>query len=142
MSTKHIGFSGTREGMTKQQSRKVSALICKLEEGSQFHHGDCVGADAAAHEVAREAGLKIALHPPKNPQYRAFCDCDILYGDEDYIERNHRIVDMTDWLIAAPLTMFEERRSGTWATIRYARTKGKPIIIVLPNGSIIKEPYP
>ena len=28
------------------------------------HHGDCLGADAEFHELCRETGLKIHVHPP------------------------------------------------------------------------------
>lgn len=50
-------------------------------------------------------------------------------------KRNHDIVDATEWLIATP-KKFEEIRSGTWATVRYAKKVKKPVTIIWPDGSI------
>jgi predicted Rossmann fold nucleotide-binding protein DprA/Smf involved in DNA uptake len=44
------------------------------------------------------------------------------------LERNHLIVAACDVLNAAPLQDEEILRSGTWATIRYARKAGKTVI--------------
>jgi hypothetical protein len=33
----------------------------------------------------------------------------------------------------------EERRSGTWATVRYARKTGKPVVIFWPDGTVTEE---
>jgi len=53
--------------------------------------------------------------------------------------RNHKIVDICDILVAFPQTNSETVRSGTYATIRYARKCKKPIIIIYPDGSVKKE---
>jgi hypothetical protein len=52
--------------------------------------------------------------------------------------RNHRIVDMTRVLVACP-DGEERQHSGTWATVRYARKRGKWIIIVYPDGTVREE---
>jgi hypothetical protein len=39
-------------------------------------------------------------------------------------------------VIAAPMSSAEILRSGTWATIRYARKAGKPVLIIWPNGEL------
>lgn len=41
-----------------------------------------------------------------------------------YLKRDDRIVENTDLLAAFPRTLDEERRSGTWATIRRGRKAG------------------
>mmetsp|Transcript_30358 Transcript_30358/g.39138 ORF Transcript_30358/g.39138 Transcript_30358/m.39138 type:complete len:93 (+) Transcript_30358:152-430(+) len=38
-------------------------------------------------------------------------------------------------LIAFPPTSIEIQRSGTWATIRYARKKNKAVMIINPDGT-------
>jgi hypothetical protein len=43
-------------------------------------------------------------------------------------------VDATGWLLAAPRTKTEEQRSGTWATIRYARKLGRQVCLLWPDG--------
>ena len=45
--------------------------------------------------------------------------------------RNARIVQAADLLIAAPEQDIEQLRSGTWATVRAARKKGIPVIMLL-----------
>ena len=57
---------------------------------------------------------------------------------KDYLDRNHDIVDQTDLLIATPKENTEVLRSGTWATIRYAKKINKPTWIIETNGNIWK----
>ena len=57
-----------------------------------------------------------------------------MYAEKRYLERNRDIVDACDILIACPRTLKEELRSGTWATVRYARKVGKPVAILWNNG--------
>ena len=47
------------------------------------------------------------------------------------LERNHFLVDYADMLLAVCVNP-NERRSGTAATIRYARKSGKEIILLNP----------
>jgi predicted Rossmann fold nucleotide-binding protein DprA/Smf involved in DNA uptake len=35
--------------------------------------------------------------------------------------------------------MEEELRSGTWATVRYARRIGRPITLLFPDGGVLRE---
>jgi len=58
----------------------------------------------------------------------------VLYNARPPLTRNHDIVDCTELLIACPKSMKEELRSGTWATVRYARKLERPVIIIYPNG--------
>jgi len=52
------------------------------------------------------------------------------------LERNRAIVDETDILLAAPLESEEQLRSGTWATVRYARKQHKTVLVIFPNGIV------
>ena len=70
---------------------------------------------------------------------RAFCKGDETRKQKDYLDRNHDIVDETELLIACPKEPEEITRSGTWATIRYARKKKKKLRIILPNGRMIGD---
>ena len=71
----HVGFTGTRvaEDLTPAQLEWLHAwlLIFYTRDGArQFHHGDCVGGDAAAAKMAREIGYWIVGHPPTDDRYR------------------------------------------------------------------------
>lgn len=132
-----IGFIGTQVGMTWEQMCAVFDILSRNH--GWLHHGDCVGADHMAHGVAREAGWSVTLHPPTEDRKRAFCVGDRAWFAKPYLERNRDIVDATIGLIATPAGFQEELRSGTWSTVRYARKKGRPIKIVMPDGSVMVE---
>lgn len=120
-----VGFTGSRDGMSQSQKEQLVLLLQQLSP-TEFHHGDCKGADAEAHEIVRTffPEVKIHVHPPRIEFMRAFCSGDVMYPADDYVPRDMRIVDMTETLIGAPkVTEYEEKRSGSWFTIRYARRK-------------------
>lgn len=86
-----------------------------------FHHGAAVGADTEAAAIVQlefkgfeRRGLQVVEHP----------------AGGDPLARNREIVAAVGLLIAAPDTAVEYLRSGTWATVRYARKAGKPIVIL------------
>ena len=122
------GFTGTQIGMTVRQSAELARVLME-EKVDEFHHGDCIGADAQAHEIAYRQGIKIVIHPPTDPRKRAYCRKHdvIVLPEKPYLVRNHDIVDASNFLIAAPKNHHEELRSGTWATIRYARKQNKRV---------------
>jgi hypothetical protein len=53
------------------------------------------------------------------------------------LDRNRTMVNESHGVIAAPMSSAEVMRSGTWATIRYARKAGKPVLVIWPNGEIV-----
>jgi len=132
-----VGFTGTQLGMTESQKKAIKrALELFRKENDEFHHGDCIGADSEAHQIAREIGYSIILHPPTNSSKRAFCKADKEEKALPYLERNLEIVKSTQVLLATPKGMIEERRSGTWSTIRKAKKMGRKIMIIFPNGHV------
>lgn len=139
------GFTGTRNKPTPVQIFVMHRWLQRmLGEDDEFHHGDCVGADESAHgfvtnlQVLRP-GLIVVGHPPVDESRRAFCLCDQTWMPKPFLDRNHDIVNATDWLLALPATEQEVQRSGTWATIRYARRQRKPIVIIYPDGHVGEE---
>lgn len=134
-----IGFSGTQSGMTVNQTETFRRWIALFPHGS-FHHGDCVGSDAEADVIARSYHRPIVVHPPEVKYKRAFVqNAHLVLVPKPYLIRNHDIVDATDVLFAAPGGFREKMRSGTWATIRYARKVQKPILICWPDGGWATE---
>lgn len=136
--TKAIGFTGTQRGMTTAQRQTVELLLRMpdVPHLTRFHHGDCVGADAEAHRIARMVGLYIVVHPPEIAAARAYCAADELWDERPYHVRNRDIVNSCTVLVATPATRQEILRSGTWATIRFARKRGKRIFVIEPSGRI------
>ncbi len=140
----HIGFTGTRRGMTNGQKRRVRDLL--MHHASRIdrlrdlhvHHGDCKGADEDLHNIARSLRLSIIIHPPIKDRYRAFCVGTTHRRPLPYLERNKNILLACDLLVATPGEAHEVQRSGTWATIREARRMGKAVIILEPTMEIRK----
>lgn len=145
MSDYSVVFTGTQAGMTNEQSRNVAKALTKTR---RMFNGLCIGADEEAHEIFRlihgEHGTVIgfpstiqgkcvdltvdAIHPPANP-----------------LERNRTMVDEAiragnPLCVAAPRAMGEELRSGTWATVRYARKRNVPVFVCWPDGTTTWEP--
>lgn len=133
------GFTGTQRGMTAAQKSTFKSLLDG--RAGEFHHGDCIGADAEAHDIAVDVcELEPVIHPPSNPRKRAWKKAARIMPVRPYLERNHDIVDAADELIATPGEDIEQMRSGTWATVRYARKRGKMVTIIYPDGSISYAP--
>lgn len=129
-----IGFTGTQRGMTDAQKERVNVYI-NNKDTFEFHHGDCIGSDATACDLADVGGKHIVCHPPLNCEKRAFKKYHEIREPLDYLARNREIVKECDLLIATPKGHQEELRSGTWATVRFARHIGKSVIIIYPDGS-------
>ncbi len=132
-----VGFTGTQKGMTPQQALAFRRLLF-LFEWNEFHHGDCIGADAQAHDVAVERGMVTIAHPPEIDTKRAWMLTDATRVARPYLDRNKDIVNETSYMIATPGEMEEQLRSGTWSTVRYARTCRRGCLwLVMPDGSVI-----
>jgi len=150
-----LGFTGTKDGMSIEQKRLLEEHFTALLEGYdwiEFHHGDCIGADAQAATMLRVLSNKLRMmkqatcqvtiiaHPgypvrdPEDTRWRAFTAeiNDEIREAKPFIARDHDIVDETDELLATPLTREEQVSSGTWTTVRYARKKKKKITIINP----------
>lgn len=154
-----IGFTGTRTGMTTDQSATLRERLSKKHTTwtmfSEFHHGDCTGADEEAHEMMRvlvtrnwPLRVDIIIHPPVDFRWRAGCGTSdeeaegLMQGmikilpEKPYLERDRDIVDATDMLIACPAGFDDRGNGGTWYTVRYAMKQVKPILLIWPDGSI------
>jgi len=145
-----IGFTGNKLGMTNRQMKVFKILMVNLlTDINTFHHGGCIGSDKQAHEILFEIRnnkslnltypfnevIRIIVHPANNPVYRA----DLTLGNKDEmleekppLERDMDIARSCDILFATPRTLKEEIRSGTWATIRYARKLNKMVVVLDP----------
>lgn len=123
-----VSFTGTRKGMSQSQERQLHYLLSILAAavsydqtlGSlSFRHGGAKGADLQADAIAEQwiPRKYIRAFPPPP-------------GESPLIRDKRDIAMPCHLLIAAPHTDTEELRSGTWATVRYARAAGKPVIML------------
>lgn len=132
------GFTGSRNGMTDIQRTTIKLWLVQTC-ASEAHHGDCIGADADFHAICVELGVDVVVHPPSKEKSRANCrPVSATRLPLPYLQRNQRIVRSTVALIAA-VSGPERVRSGTWATIRFARKLRRPIMLVHADGQVTNE---
>lgn len=131
-----LGFTGTRRGMTRDQRESARVWLVSMAP-EVVVHGDCVGADAEFDAIARELGIKRIILPSDLYEYRARCGGPgaIVFRPRAPLARNRTIVDLSDIVVAAPPGP-EERRSGTWSTVRHALHERRPVTIVYPAGDM------
>ncbi len=138
---RHVAFTGTQQGMSAAQERVFPNVLCALAAvGDWLHHGDCIGADMHAHDHAVSVSLLVHVHPCTLAAKRAWRAGNAMSIPLPPLDRNRVMVDDCEALIACPKSMVEELRSGTWATIRYARKRKKPVHIIWPDGTYIAPP--
>src|SRR5262245_4747430 len=125
-----IGFTGTQGGMTERQRQALSCVLAELQ-ATTLHHGDCIGADAEAHDVATAMGCEVVIHPPITEAKRAWKRAPQIHAPKPYLARNRDIVRAAEMLVAAPAQDVEQLRSGTWSTVRFARKMGRAVWVVL-----------
>jgi hypothetical protein len=125
--------------MTAYQRSEVERILRHFRP-IQFHHGGCVGADAEAHEIGVACGVpQIVVHPGNDPALTAELNPSststfvTVLPAAPPLKRNREIVRAVDRLIAAPLTDTEVARSGTWATVRFARRHRFVHLTILPR---------
>ncbi len=139
-----IGFTGTRRGLTDDQAIALTSWLKRLPEGTEFHHGCCVGADACFVAILcdelPERG-DVHAHPCDlvNMTERNSLELsDVSHDPLPPLDRNRVIVNAAGVLLSCPDGP-ERQRSGTWMTVRYARQRRKPIVIFWPDGSVTEE---
>lgn len=148
-----IGFTGTAQGLTTQQSERLYELITERARKLRVteliaSHGDCEGGDEQFHDVIyrihfgrKVQSVKIVIHPPIDEKKRAFCTRGPIEWREpdEYLRRNMSIVATSDEMFAGPKLQTEEIRSGTWATVRRARILKRRVTIVWPDATHLIE---
>jgi hypothetical protein len=138
-----IGFKGTRHGMTEAQREALRRALAGMER-SEFHYGDYLGADAEAAEIAVRCSWWAVRHPSIED---AACQAQTELVTETMkpqaeLARYRFIVHRSDLLIACPHNMvaIENDSLGETAfTVNHARSHGKEVWIIWPDGSIEKE---
>ena len=138
-----LGFTGTRAGMTDAQLRALRGVISTYPE--ILLHGGAPGADeeADAFFAVGCTGTKIEVYPASAQRagiwLRKTDGVRVIHNWMKPLVRDVIIAKRCDHLLACPGTQEEIVRSGTWSTVRYARKVGKPITILMPDGTAREE---
>ena len=129
-----LGATGTRHDLTAAQ---LVWLRAQVRVADELHHGACVGADAAAHQAAKDHMVRTIVHPPADQRLMMPVDAEAHSWllAKPYLDRNRDIVDAADVVIALPDGP-ERPKGGTWYTVRYAMRAGKPVAICYPDGGV------
>ena len=142
--TDTVGVTATRRGLTDPQLvTATDVLRLRYELGAHtLHHGACVGGDERLAEVAFQLGYTLEAWPAELParyvSERALALSHVVHDQQPPLERNHDIVDhASDCLVVCPGDRVEKLRSGTWATVRYARRRPSlPRLVCWPDGAV------
>jgi hypothetical protein len=151
-----LGITASQSGLTSFQREELKKLI-ELYKPNELCHGDCIGGDSEANQLAIESGIRnYSLFPSVLTKKRAYCFTGVsiplpiwewmthtdtirfrLAAPKPPLERNEDIVNYCDKLIACPKESRHTVRSGTWHSIRLAwkRQKKDPnfkVVIIPP----------
>jgi hypothetical protein len=145
-----LSFTGSRAGMTPQQLRRLLHELSWHSRGfvkTLLRVGGCVGSDYQAQILALSLGMEVHLYPALNmgrfQEALAPATAHRIYLAKKPLVRNRDMVDGSHTLYAAPTSREEVKRSGTWATIRYACCANKGwrpaeppdgVIAIYPDG--------
>ena len=121
-----VGFTGTRDGMSRWQASQLQYILALFYHADRriglvptllygTHESVELKSDAEAAKLATALGYAVRPYHAKR-------------GEE--LDRDRRQVGDSNVLVAAPITDLEERRSGTWATVRYARELRIPVVML------------
>lgn len=137
----NIGFTGTRTGMTNGQCDALHELLALSYETATrcvFFHGGAIGADTQAHFIAKHHNWLPIVLPACGRPWTLDTECTVLAPLPPLV-RNSQIVAYADKLFAAPKESTEQRRGGTWATVRRARKARISLVVIDPSGRVIEE---
>ena len=139
-----LGITGSQTGTTIEQITFLEIFLASLIPlrviVDEVHHGDCIGADDEVSTLIKERfpKTKVIIHPPIDPSKRAFQkNYSVIHLELPYLSRNRVIVRCCDTLLAFPNTEREILRSGTWVTVRFARSLKKEVIVFYPSGDVV-----
>lgn len=135
-----LGFTGTsKRPPTPVQIAVLDELLDEFwARGYRtLVHGEARNADTIANDMARAKGWHTYGRPANISDHR--CEVDDRAEPRRPLDRDWDIAEDSNTLVAMPANEKEEVRSGTWATVRYARKLLAPIVIIKPNGDVDRE---
>lgn len=121
-------------GMNTQQIETVKNTLSSYDKLDTviIHGGD--RQDELIHSLAKSLGFKIEIYPQVSSQFN-YEDAQI-HNELPFAERNRKLVEHCDKLIAIPMIIFEEEDSPLWKTVRFAVKQDINVIVISPRGHI------
>ena len=129
-----LGITASRFGISPRQMEAWEVIAASLNV-THLYQGACLGGDeemTLAFVRVSIANATIIALPSTVARWRsekAITASHFRFDAKDPLVRDSDIVDRIDLLVAAPRSM-TDTRGGTWATIRMARERGIPVIIL------------
>lgn len=132
-----VAVTGT-EHPTPRMIELLEEALVALPRGTRVVSGGCIGVDTEAGKICMKNGIYfITVFPADHRKvatinrYRSQETIQMPEGTT-YRDRNIRVVDMADWVIAVPEgpTNGVDRGSGTWMTVRIARRAEKVVVVL------------
>jgi hypothetical protein len=143
-----IAVTATRDGLTTEQAQKFRAYVAAIAKKVateeipmrsclRLVHGNCDGGDLELALIAYRLGVEVEAYPSDLPGAgrRIFYYNHATAVPRPPLERNERLVEMGNVVLAFPKNFHEELRSGTWHAIRAAKRRRRPLSIIWPNGT-------
>jgi hypothetical protein len=133
-----VGFTGTQALLPSEIPILERVIDEEVTDEDTMVTGACIGVDERLAVLGMARGHTVYTIVPANrskvdPFWRMHCvACEEMPMFTSYRDRNQRIVDMSDRLIAFPAYAEnhpKSLRSGTWMTVRIAQRAGIPVAI-------------
>jgi len=139
------GFTGTRT-LEPADEDTISHSLSLLKDGTEYTTGACIGADFFVGQslwLAKPDAVHRVVVPADRSRvdhwwtHRAIGDTVLVEempATTTYKDRNLRIVEQSDVLVAFPAHPEDDprsKRSGTWQTVRMARQRGMVVILTV-----------
>lgn len=148
MSQPIVAVTGTERGGTTAQLRLARAILFAWSP-TVLIHGGCIGVDDELDQLACELSIRREVFPAQ-VDYKKRVPEHLLLGRKHSsvvihpvqppLVRNRIMVRRASRALALPGEAREVVRSGTWATVRFARTllPREYVVVIAPDGSRIQ----
>ena len=131
--TRNVCISGPTTLTAQDRENVTRNFEQHVRSGDTVVSGAAHGVDTIGAKAAKDLGARLLIVRPTDlwhNEYLLSIADEIIDVYGTYMQRNDRLAQEGDVLIAYPPTAHEEVRSGTWATVRRFRALGKPVTIV------------
>jgi len=139
-----IGFSGSRKVLEQDAIEKIEEILFVLrlnfKNEATIVTGGCIGVDALVARLAAGLLFKVFTIIPANTRavdkyWAVYAKESFIFKEGSYKNRNEKIVEVSDILVAlVSVPEFDKNgeftHSGTWQTVRLARKKKIPVLVI------------